>query len=125
MKSAKNGLPTGMKTGEKCDFQNIYMTCSAVQRPEEAHLASNVHFISKEYLEKYASVIDVVTEALLTGKPNQSDILKHCKDYGIGRRSCESVLKRYSQGLNMLWHRERAFQKNAWSFERVNKQPSP
>jgi KaiC/GvpD/RAD55 family RecA-like ATPase len=80
---------------------------------------------AKEYLEKDASVIEVITEALLDGKPTQSDILKHCKVYGIGRRSCESVLRRYCQEPNMLWHRERAFQKNAWNYELVNKQPSP
>jgi hypothetical protein len=79
----------------------------------------------KEQFEKDASVIEVITEALLAGKPTQTDILKHCKEYSIGRRSCDPILKRYSQGLNMLWHRERAFQNNAWNYELVNKQPSP
>jgi len=79
----------------------------------------------KEQFEKDASVIEVITEALLAGKPTQTDILKHCKEYSIGRRSCESVLKRYSKGSNILWHRERAFQKNAWNYELVNKELSP
>lgn len=108
-------------------FEPISFEISATREVRQLGQFVDTAQLSKDkaQLEKDASVIELISEALIDGKPTQSEILKHCNPYGVGRRACEIVLKRYRCGSNQLWKRERAFQKNAWNYELIHKQPSP
>lgn len=68
--------------------------------------------------DKDQIVIEAITESLLAGSYKQIDIVDHCKNtHGIGWRSVEKVLKRYSHAPGKLWNRQRAFENNAWLFK--------
>jgi archaellum biogenesis ATPase FlaH len=66
--------------------------------------------------EKDETAIQAITEAIQGGKIKQTEITQHCKDYGLGWRSVERVLNRYRRPPLKLWHREKAFEKNAWLY---------
>jgi hypothetical protein len=53
--------------------------------------------------------IERITEAIESGKRKQCEILEHCKEHGISKRKCLSVLNRYAR---QLWTAQKGFQKN-------------
>jgi len=68
--------------------------------------------------ENDQAAIEAITEAIQAGDYKHVMILDHCKDkHGMGRRTVEAVLRRYSREPTRLWKREKAFQNNAWVYE--------
>lgn len=66
------------------------------------------------------STIDVITEAIQAGKQKQIEIFEYCSNLRFGRRTVETVLKRYLEanrdGFNPKWKRQKGFDNNAWLY---------
>ena len=69
--------------------------------------------------EDDATVIEAITEAIQAGNNRQTGIVDYCREHhsGIGRRTVEKVLRRYTSQENRIWKRQRAFKDNAWIYE--------
>ncbi|MGD8854501.1 MAG: AAA family ATPase, partial [Gammaproteobacteria bacterium] len=72
-----------------------------------------------EQRERDATIIEAISDAIRQGKPRQTEIVGDCREHGIGRRTVERVLQRYSGGPDRLWRREKAFQNNATIYSLV------
>jgi hypothetical protein len=66
--------------------------------------------LAEKQREGDATIIEAVTEAIQKDKYRQTEIVDWCREHhGIGRRSCEAVMKRYK---GRLWSVEKGFQNN-------------
>jgi KaiC/GvpD/RAD55 family RecA-like ATPase len=105
------------------------ISASRQVRPLDVYVNTILSLKDKAQTEKDATVIEVITEAIQDGKFKQKDIVTHCKDNGIGWRSCEAVLKRHmqgnSQGFESFWFREKSFENNAWNYQLINEGTPP
>jgi len=105
------------------------VTASRQVRSLDSYVDTALSRKEKEQTEKDATVIEAITEAIQDGKFKQKDVIAHCKDNGIGWRSCEAVLKRHMQGnfqkFEPLWVREKSFEKNAWNYQLINESAPP
>lgn len=105
------------------------ITASRQVRSLDSYVDTALSRKEKAQTEKDATVIEVITEAIQDGKFKQKDIVTHCKDNGIGWRSCEAVLKRHMQGnlygFEPLWVRDKSYENNAWNYQIVNESAPP
>ena len=73
-----------------------------------------------EQREKDATIIEAITEAIQKDQSRQTEIIGWCREHhDIGRRSTEAVLRRYMNGGNKLWSRQRGFQNNTGLYQVV------
>lgn len=83
----------------------------------------------KAHINNDSMVIEAVTEAIQEGHCKQTEIVEYCKSRGIGWRKVDSVLKRYLpgnyEGLEPLWSKTRAMEKNAWLYQLSSGNCSP
>lgn len=56
--------------------------------------------------------IEVILSALEAGKAKQSELVEHCKEHRISKRTAVRLLRDYSKGSRQQWQAERALEHN-------------
>jgi len=62
------------------------------------------------------TVIQAITESIETGQCKQTEIIQFCKQFDIGRRVVERVLREYSKPPFQKWKTERVFKNNSLKY---------
>lgn len=66
------------------------------------------------------SVIDAIDRAIEANVTTQTGIVAYCKEhFGIGKRTAQGVLKRWSQGEDRIWEATPGFQNNRIDYAKV------
>lgn len=98
-------------------------------RSLERYVDTALSIKEKLQTEKDATAIELITDAIQSGKFKQCDITAYCNQHGLSRRSSEPVLLRHMKGNKQnykpLWVRERAFENNAWNYQLIEQNYSP
>ncbi len=100
-------------------FKPITFTISAEREVFQSEEYVDVAKIQKVTCqqEQDEPAIEAISDALQSGKTKQIEIITHCKNYSIGKRTVANVLKRYQHPPVKLWSRNKGFQNNTWLYQ--------
>ncbi len=104
-------------------FQNITFQISPDREVTRLDSFYDVATARKQAVQREQDepTIEAINSAIAKGNTKQVDIISHCKAFGIGKRSIQAVLNRYSAGQDCIWNMERGMQHNT-KFYQMNEE---
>lgn len=96
------------------DFKPVTFTITPDRRVSRAaeYVDTLAERQAQALYEDDAPDIEVIREAITDGMRKQSEILEHCREHRIGKRTCLRILRNYSTGMYQQWEVEKGFERN-------------